>query len=111
MTTSSASLEPRVRKLETRQERTDEDMKAFVDTAVETREDVKALRADVTGLKQDVTGLKQDVTGLKQDVAGLTQRVEALQQDVGGLKQDVGWLKQGMTVLLARQGLIVEPDE
>lgn len=62
MATTFAELEARVRGLESRVQRTEEDVTAIVTTVVEIRDDVK-------------------------------------------------WLKRGMTMLLANQGLTVEPED
>lgn len=82
MPTTFADLEARVRGLESRAARNEEDVTAIITTVVETREDVRDLKDDVGGLKDDV----------------------------GGLKDDVGWLKRGVQALLDNAGVEAKPD-
>ncbi len=90
MAAPSADLESRVGTLESRQQRTDEDMSAVMDTVLETRDDVKVLR--------------RDVSRLRLDVDALTRKVRVLQNDVD-------WLKRAMRALLEHQGLSVESGD
>ena len=89
MSAPSADLETRVAALEARQQRTDEDLTAIMDTVIETREDVKTLR-------RDVGRLRLDVDGLTRKVDRLTQKVDTLQR--------------GMNAIIAHLGLTIEPD-
>lgn len=68
MTTTFADLEARVRGLESRAQRAEEDITAIITTVVETRDDVKTLTHDVTWLKRAVQALL-DHNGLKLDGA------------------------------------------
>lgn len=57
MATTFADLEARVRGLESRAQRAEEDVTAIITTVVETRDDVKALQRDLAWLKQAVQAL------------------------------------------------------
>lgn len=89
MAAPPADLETRVAALEVRQQRTDEDLTAIMDTVIETREDVKTLR-------RDVGRLRLDVDGLTRKVDRLTMKVDTLQR--------------GMNAIIAHLGLTIEPD-
>jgi hypothetical protein len=82
MATTFADLEARVRGLESRAQRTDEDITAVITTVVEVRDDVRQLKDDVGQLKDDV----------------------------GHLKREMRWTKRGVAALLGAQGLSVAPD-
>ena len=71
MATTFADLEARVRGLESRAERAEEDITAIIGTVIETRDDVKTLKDDVTSLKVDVKSLKDDTKWLKRGVQAL----------------------------------------
>jgi uncharacterized coiled-coil protein SlyX len=57
LATTFADLEARVRGLESRAQRAEEDVTAIITTVVETRDDVKALQRDLAWLKQAVQAL------------------------------------------------------
>jgi uncharacterized coiled-coil protein SlyX len=57
MATTFADLEARVRGLESRAQRAEEDVTAIISTVVETRDDVKRLQRDTTWLVQAVQAL------------------------------------------------------
>jgi uncharacterized coiled-coil protein SlyX len=71
--TTFADLEARVRGLESRAQRAEEDITAIITTVVETRDDVKALTRDVTWLRQAVQALLDhngiDIAGVEMDGA------------------------------------------
>jgi uncharacterized coiled-coil protein SlyX len=55
--TTFADLEARVRGLESRAQRAEEDITAIISTVVETRDDVKSMKDDVKWLKRAVQAL------------------------------------------------------
>jgi uncharacterized coiled-coil protein SlyX len=57
MATTFADLEARVRGLESRAQRAEEDITAIISTVVETRDDVKQLTRDAEWLTRAVQGL------------------------------------------------------
>jgi hypothetical protein len=57
MVTTFADLEARVRGVESRTQRAEEDITAIISTVVETRDDVKRLKRDVNWLKRAVQAL------------------------------------------------------
>jgi len=102
MARSFADLEARLRGVESRSERAEEDITSIITTVVETSEDVQALKSDVTELKVQVTTLDSKVTTLDSKVTALDSKVTALDE-----KAD--YLSNGMRLLLERQGL-AEPE-
>jgi uncharacterized coiled-coil protein SlyX len=82
MATTFGELEARVRGLEVRAQRAEEDVTAIVMTVVETRDDVKDLKSDVRELKDDVRELKGKVH----------------------------WLTSAVQAMLDHQGLTVQPE-
>jgi uncharacterized coiled-coil protein SlyX len=76
MATTFGELEARVRGLEVRAQRAEEDITAIVMTVVETRDDVKELRGDVKELKREVHWLARAVQ-VMLDHQGLTVRPES----------------------------------
>lgn len=68
---SKRELEIRVRALERRSERHDEDIVCLVDTTSETLERVKGIEDRMSSLERDVSTLKGDVSTLKGGMAAL----------------------------------------
>ncbi len=71
MTTTFADLEARVRGLESRAQRAEEDITAIVSTVMETRDDVKSLTQNVGSLTENVGSLTQNVTWLMRATQAL----------------------------------------
>jgi uncharacterized coiled-coil protein SlyX len=69
MATTFADLEARVRGLESRALRAEEDITAIIGTVMETRDDVKSLRDDVKWLKRAAQALL-DHGGIEVDHRG-----------------------------------------
>jgi chromosome segregation ATPase len=90
---STASLEARVERLESRMTRHDEDLPSVMSTVMATRDAVTALQRGQHVIRREVTGLKDDLHSLGVRVGMVRENVEVLQQDVLELKQDVGDLK------------------
>jgi uncharacterized coiled-coil protein SlyX len=69
MVTTFADMEARVRELESRTQRAEEDITAIISTVIETRDDVKRLKRDVKWLKRAVQALL-DHDGIGVDDVG-----------------------------------------
>lgn len=91
MPTTFADLEARVRGLDSRAQRAEEDITAIITTVTETRDDVRVL--------------KDDVAVLKDDVHELTDQGRRLENDMRELKDDMRWMKGAVQALLDHQGL------
>src|SRR5690349_6720307 len=91
--TTFDQLVARVRGLEHRSQRAEEDIASIIDTVVETGEDVKVLKHDVKWLKREMRESRDDIDSLKSDM-------RENRGDVAVLKDDVGWLKQATQALL-----------
>lgn len=76
MAASPAELESRVRVLETRSNRQDEDFTALMDTVVETRQAVATLSRKVDGLSGKVDSLQRGMNAIVAHL-GLTVEPEA----------------------------------
>jgi len=93
---SPVDLDSRVTMLESRQQRTDEDLTSIMDTVLDTREDVKILRRDVNRLRLDFDGMMRKLVVVQNDVERVDRKVDTLQR--------------GMNAIIAHLGLTIEPE-
>jgi dTDP-glucose pyrophosphorylase len=112
VSTGFHQLVARVRGLEHRSQRAEEDITSIIDTVVETGEDVKVLKRDVKWLKREVHETRTDVAQLKhatlenrKDIQMLKSNVGILKTDVGSLKTGIDWLKRATQALLDHNGV------